>query len=110
MKEEIANHNNNSIWIPVLRDSLLSNTKVIPSVWVMHRKPYLTGGKIHKWKAHLHVNVSKQVKGINFWETYVPEAQWISIRLILCRADVNLSKHSTLFKPALKHLVNLNYI
>jgi Reverse transcriptase (RNA-dependent DNA polymerase) len=89
MKEEIANHNNNGNWMPVLRANLPADTKVIPSVWAMRRKRRLTDGKIHKWKARLNVDGSKQIKGINFWETYAPVAQWISIRLILCMAAVN---------------------
>jgi Reverse transcriptase (RNA-dependent DNA polymerase) len=35
------------------------------------------------------VDSSKQVKGVNFWETYAPAAQWVSIRLFLCFAAVN---------------------
>jgi Reverse transcriptase (RNA-dependent DNA polymerase) len=112
MKEEIASHNNNGNWIPVLRKDLPPNTKVIPSVWAMRRKRRLKDGKIHKWKARLNVDGSKQIKGINFWETYAPVAQWISIRLILCMAAVNHWPVKTfdLSKLSHKHQVNLNYI
>jgi hypothetical protein len=44
---------------------------------------------IHKGMARLNVDGSKQVKGINFWETYTPVAQWISIRVILSMAVLN---------------------
>jgi Reverse transcriptase (RNA-dependent DNA polymerase) len=61
---------------------------VILSVWAMHRKKCLVDGTIHKWKACLSIDCSKQVKVINFWETYAPVAQWISIYLILCLASL----------------------
>jgi Reverse transcriptase (RNA-dependent DNA polymerase) len=41
------------------------------------------------------VDGSKQIKGVNFWETYAPVAQWISIRLILCMAALNSWKIKT---------------
>jgi Reverse transcriptase (RNA-dependent DNA polymerase) len=89
MKDEIKSHNENHNWEPVLRSKLPEGTKVIPSVWTMRRKRRLVDGIIHKWKARLIVDGSKQIKGINFWETYAPVAQWISIWLILCMASLN---------------------
>jgi Reverse transcriptase (RNA-dependent DNA polymerase) len=89
MQEEITNHNENGNWIPVLRSTLSEGTKVIPSVWEMRRKRRLVDGKIHKWKARLNVDGSKQIKGVNFWETYATVAQWVSIRLVLCMVAVN---------------------
>jgi Reverse transcriptase (RNA-dependent DNA polymerase) len=35
------------------------------------------------------VDGSKQIKGVNFWETYAPVAPWISIRMILCLAALS---------------------
>jgi hypothetical protein len=75
MKEEIDMHNNNNNWIPVLRSKLPEGIKVIPSVWAMRRKRQITDGRTHKWKARLNVDCSRQVKGVNFWETYAPVAQ-----------------------------------
>jgi Reverse transcriptase (RNA-dependent DNA polymerase) len=61
----------------------------------MRRKRRLTDGTIYKWKARLNVDGSKQIKGVNFLETYAPVAQWISIRLILCMASLNKWKVKT---------------
>jgi Reverse transcriptase (RNA-dependent DNA polymerase) len=85
-KEDINMHNMNKNWIPVLGSKLPEGTKEILSVWAMRRKRQTTDGKIHKWKARLNVDGSKQIKGENFWETYAPVAQWISIHLILSMA------------------------
>jgi Reverse transcriptase (RNA-dependent DNA polymerase) len=95
MKDEITSHNENGNWTPVLRSSLSPDIDVIPSVWAMRRKRRLTDGAIHKWKAQLNEVGSKQVKGVNFWETYAPVAQWISIRLVLCMASLNKWKVKT---------------
>jgi Reverse transcriptase (RNA-dependent DNA polymerase) len=62
---------------------------VIPSVWAMRRKRRLVDGSVSKWKARLNVDGSKQIHGMNYWETYAPVAQWISIRSILCLSVVN---------------------
>jgi Reverse transcriptase (RNA-dependent DNA polymerase) len=89
MKQEIKEHNDNGNWVPVRRCDLPADTKVIPLVWAMRQKRSLTDGTIHKWKARLNVDGSKQIKGVNFWETYAPVAQWISICLILCMVSLN---------------------
>jgi hypothetical protein len=95
MKEEIANHNQNHNWKPVLQSTLPSDTKFIPSVWAMRRRRRLMDGTIYKWKSRLNVDGSKQVYRINFWETYAPVAQRISIRLIMCMASINKWKIKT---------------
>jgi hypothetical protein len=95
MKEAIDMHNNYKNWIPVLRSELPQGKKVIPSVWDMMQKRQITDGNIHKWKARLNVDGSKQVKGVNFWETYAPVAQWILIRLVLSMPVLNKLKVKT---------------
>jgi hypothetical protein len=45
--------------------------------------------KIHKWKARLNVDGSKQVKGVNFWGTHAPVAQWLTIRLEMSMVSIN---------------------
>lgn len=57
----------------------------------MRRKRRLVDGQVSKWKARNNVDSSKQEQehGTNYWETYAPVAQWISIRLIICLASIN---------------------
>jgi Reverse transcriptase (RNA-dependent DNA polymerase) len=88
-KQFIMAMKDNRNWITIKRKDLPKDVKVIPSVWAMRRKRKLTDGSITKWKARLNVNGSKQVYGTNYWETYAPVAQWISIRLVLCLASLN---------------------
>jgi Reverse transcriptase (RNA-dependent DNA polymerase) len=89
MRIEIEMHNVNQNWIPVRRDQLPIGTTVLPSVWAMRRKRRFTDGKIYKWKARINVDGSKQVYGVNYWDTYAPVAAWISIRLVLCLSSIN---------------------
>jgi hypothetical protein len=95
MQEEINNHNVNNNWVPILRKDIPVGHKVIPSVWAMRRKRRLVDGSVSKWKARLNVDGSKQIHGTNYWETYAPVAQWISIRTILCMAAINSWKVKT---------------
>jgi hypothetical protein len=89
MHDEIKNHNDNHNSEPMQREHIPEGNKVIPSVWAMRRKRKLVDGSVSKWKARINVDGSKQVHGTNYWETFVPVAQWISIRLILCLSAIN---------------------
>jgi hypothetical protein len=48
-----------------------------------------------QWKARLNVDGSKQVKGVNCWETYAPVAQWSTIRLVMSMVAINQWKVKT---------------
>lgn len=83
MKKEIDSQTKNGNWKIVLRTQVPSGMKVLPAVWAMRRKRRISDGSIYKWKARLNVDGGKQERGVNYWETYAPVAQWSSIRLIL---------------------------
>jgi SepF-like predicted cell division protein (DUF552 family) len=89
MKNEINKQNTNQNWVSMLRSKLPEGALVITSVWAMRRKRDLCTGKIHKWKACLNVDGSKQIKGVNFWETYAPLAQWSRICLVMSMVSIN---------------------
>jgi len=44
--------------------------------------------EVYKWKAHLNIDGSRQVKGQDYWDTYAPVATWVSICLILAKAII----------------------
>jgi hypothetical protein len=54
---------------------------VIPSTWGFKCKRY-ADGCIKKFKACFCARGNKQLKGIDFFETYAPVVQWITIRLM----------------------------
>ena len=59
----------------------------------MKRKRIPGTGVLQKHKARLGAHGGQQVYGVNYWETYVPVVQWMSIRVMLCSSTVE-SLHS----------------
>ncbi len=54
---------------------------VIPSTWAFKCKRY-PDGLTKKFKARFCARGNKQLKGIDFFETYAPFVQWTTIRLM----------------------------
>ena len=59
-----------------------SSMNVISSVWALRRKRY-PDGSIRKLKAQICAQDFEQKEGIDYFETYAPVVQWITVRLIL---------------------------
>ena len=55
----------------------------------MRRKRDIVFRRVFKWKARLNLHGGKQIKGLDYWETYAPVASWPSIRLIMFIAVLN---------------------
>jgi hypothetical protein len=55
----------------------------------MKRKRRISTREVYTWKARLKFDGSKQVKDINYWETYAPVASWSTIRFILTMAIIS---------------------
>lgn len=89
MKDEIEAHVSNKNWIIIHRSKVPSNRKVLPAVWAMRRKRDIATRNVYKWKARINVHGGKQVKGVDYWETYAPVASWPSIRLVMFIAALN---------------------
>ena len=83
MKKEITDHTSRGHWTIVPRATVPKDCKVLPSVWSMKRKRRVDTGDIYKHKSRLNVHGGKQVKGIDYQETYSPVVQWATIRLVL---------------------------
>ena len=54
----------------------------------MKHKRRIDTREIYKWKACLNLDGSKQIKGVNYWETYAPVTSWPTVRLILTMAII----------------------
>ena len=89
MQKEIADHEQRSHWVVVLRSSLPEGTPVLPAVWSMKRKRRLATREIYKWKARLTIHGGKQTHGINYWETYSPVVHWSTIRIFLVLSSIH---------------------
>jgi hypothetical protein len=79
MEGQLANGNFALVHI----DDVPQGASILPAVWAMRRKRRIDTGEIYKWKARLNIDGSKQIKGINYWDTYAPVASWSIIRLLL---------------------------
>ncbi len=81
MKLEIATLENIEAWTIVeCYDSNGEPHHVIPGTWAFKCKQY-PDGLIKKFKARFCARGDKQLKGIDFFETYAPVVQWTKIRL-----------------------------
>jgi hypothetical protein len=89
MKEEVNAHTENGHWELLPRSSVPDGVKVLDSVWAFRRKRRIATQEVYKWKARLNVHGGQQEKGVNFWETYAPVVQWVSIRIFLIVALIN---------------------
>ena len=62
--------------------SEIGDAKTIKAIWAFKRKR-LPDGSLLKHKARLNAHGGMQVYGENYWDTYAPVVNWISIRMML---------------------------
>jgi hypothetical protein len=67
--KEINGHVDNKYWTLVKQKDVPKEAQVVPSVWAMRHKCYLTTNKAIKHKARLNLHGGKQVYGMNYFET-----------------------------------------
>jgi hypothetical protein len=72
MKEEVDSFDANNNWRLLHHSKVPQGATVLPAVWQMKRKRKIATHKVYKWKARLNLDESKQVKDINYWDTYAP--------------------------------------
>ncbi len=89
MQKEIQDHKDWGHWDVVLCSSLPNGTLILPAVWSMKCKRWLSTREIYKWKARLTIHGGKQQYGVNYWETYSPVVCWSTIRLFLILATIH---------------------
>jgi hypothetical protein len=56
-------------------------TRYLDLIWTYRRKQ-CPGGSLKKYKAHLCVNGSRQIQGIDYMESFAPVVQWSTIRTV----------------------------
>ena len=86
MQEEVEAHSRREHWEVVPKSTMPKNQQILKSVWSMKRKRRVATGEIYKWKARLCVDGSRQIKGVNYWDTYAPVVSWESVRTLLTLA------------------------
>ena len=82
MMKEIADHEERDHWMLMKRSDMPKGFKTILSICAFKIKR-LPDGTITKHKARLNAHGGMQRWGVDYWETYAPVVNWISVRLIL---------------------------
>ena len=81
MLKEIADHEDKKHWVYRKR-AKLRHVRTIMAIWSFKRKR-APDGKLLKLKARLCAHGGQQKWGVNYWETYSPVVNWMSVRLML---------------------------
>ena len=87
MVKEIEDHEKRNHWEVVKRSSVPGGMKTIQSIWAFKRKRF-PSGIIQKHKARICAHGGMQQWGVNYWETYAPVVNWISIRFLLVLSEI----------------------
>lgn len=87
MLKETAEHESREHWTVVLRSTMLTDVKPIQAIWSFKRKRF-PDGSLNKHKARLCAHGGMQQWGINYWETYAPAVNWISVQFLLIMSEI----------------------
>ena len=88
MEKEVEDHEGRGHWDLVPCSSIPSGNKPIKAIWSFKRKRF-PDGCLNKHKARLCAHGGMQCWGENYWETYLPVVNMISIKLILVIAMIH---------------------
>ena len=82
MIKEVDDHSNKGHWDVVKRSEMPPGTKTILAVWAFKRKRF-PDGRVNKHKARLNAHGGMQTWGVDYWETYAPVVNWLSVRTLM---------------------------
>ena len=82
MIKEVRDHEQRGHWELVLRSDMPEGMKAIKSIWSFKRKR-TPSGELLKHKARLCAHGGMQQWGENYWETYSPVVNMLTVRLLL---------------------------
>ena len=82
MVKEIDDHCERKHWDVIPRSQMPPGTKTILAVWAFKRKRF-PDGRILKHKARLNAHGGMQTWGVDYWETYAPVVNWLSVRTLM---------------------------
>ena len=87
MIKEADDHELRDHWDVVPRWEKPPDVKAILDTWAFKRKRF-PDGHVNKQKARLCDHGGMQQNGVNYWETYSPTVNWISVILLVIIAQV----------------------
>ena len=87
MIKEAGDHESQDHWYVVPRWEKPPDVKAILDIWSFKQKRF-PDGRINKHNARLCAHGAMQQYGVNYWETYSPTVNWISVRFLMIVAQV----------------------
>lgn len=87
MIKETREHKSPEHWKVVKKSEMPIGKKLIQAIWSFKHKCF-PNGSLNKHKACLCAHGGMQQWGVNYWETYAPVVNWISIRFLLILSEV----------------------
>ena len=72
----------------VPRSTVPISTKIIQAIWSFKRKRF-PDGRLNKHKARLCARGGMQEWGVNYWETYSPVVNMLTVRLLLALCNIH---------------------
>ena len=87
MKKETETHERRNHWDVVKRSQVPVHVKTIQAIWSFKRKRF-PDGLLNKYKARLCAHGGMQQWGVNYWETYAPVVNWVSVRFLLILSEI----------------------
>ena len=87
MIKEADDHESGNNWDVVPRWEKPPDVKAILDTWDFKKKRF-PDGRINKHKAWLCYHGGMQQYGVNYWETYSPTVNWISVSFLMIVAQV----------------------
>lgn len=88
MVKEVGDHESRDHWSVVPRSTMPVGTKTILAIWSFKRKRF-PDGRINKHKARLCAHGGMQTWGVNYWETYSPVVNWLSVRTLMALSIIH---------------------
>ena len=88
MTKEVDDHEIGEHWTLMLRSDMPPGTKTILAIWSFKRKRY-PDGRVYKHKARLCAHGGMQTWGVNYWETYSPVVNWLSVRTLMALSIIH---------------------
>ena len=99
-KVELQTLEDMDVWEIVPKESWMN---VLPSTWAFRRKR-LPSGEIKKLKARFCARGDRQLKDVDFFETFAPVVSWNTVRLLLTlQAQLGLANSQVDFTAAFVH-------
>ncbi len=87
MQKEVADHELRNHWTIVHRSTVPKTAKPIQAIWSFKHKQH-PDGTLVKHKARLCAHGKMQQSGTNYWETYSPVVNMVTVHLILMLARI----------------------